>query len=325
MAPENELSIENRLAIIALRKYDLSLRETSTQEGVSLWVVQYTLKRYELTSNNNDRPCQGKRVSTEAKDKMIFTFKQEDKLCEYAVRVAKMFYEISPKELSNLAFKFATANKIVVSENWSASEQASSNWLTKSMQRHRNLSICVPEATSVAEGEKRVGGMTSAERETNITMVLAVNAKGNSVPSIFVFPRKFYREHFVQDGPVGCCGSANPSRPAFLTLMKHFMKTTNWKIQWINIAQEARTSYFLLYPTRLSSIPHIYEYNVSKNYLATVIRLKINQVSKASAHQAAKGLSSLGVSMRSVFDGGKSFPMMKVQKENLEVKPQGQN
>ncbi|KAF2890972.1 hypothetical protein ILUMI_15201 [Ignelater luminosus] len=59
------------------------------------------------------------------------------------------------------------------------------------------------------KGEKRVGEMTSVEIETNFTMVLAVNAESNLVLSMFVFPRKFYREHFVRDSPADCCRTAN--------------------------------------------------------------------------------------------------------------------
>lgn len=70
--------------------------------------------------------------------------------------------------------------------------------------------------------------MTSAERGTNDTMVFGVNAVGNSIPPMFVFPRKFYKDYFICDGPVGCCGSANPrgwiTGPTFLLFMKHFVK-----------------------------------------------------------------------------------------------------
>ncbi len=38
--------------------------------------------------------------------------------------------------------------------------------------------------------KKRVGGMTFAERGTNVTMVFGINALGNSVPPMFVFPSK---------------------------------------------------------------------------------------------------------------------------------------
>ncbi|XP_046685938.1 uncharacterized protein LOC124371633 [Homalodisca vitripennis] len=213
------------------------------------------------------------------KPRLIFSAEQEKQLSDYAVQAAKIFYGISPKEMRNIAFEFAIANKVPVPENWVANRQASNDWFTKFMQRNENVSIRVPEATSLSrstsfnkhnvdlffqnlelvlnqnkftandiwnidetgtgtvqkpvkiiaqKGEKRVGGMTSAERGTNVTMVLAVNAEGNSVPPMFVFPRKFYKDHFVRDGPVGCCGTANPSGwitgPDFLFYMKHFVK-----------------------------------------------------------------------------------------------------
>lgn len=39
-------------------------------------------------------------------------------------------------------------------------------------------------------GMKKVGQMTSAERGSLVTMALAVNAAGNSMPPFFLFPRK---------------------------------------------------------------------------------------------------------------------------------------
>ena len=63
----------------------------------------------------------------------------------------------------------------------------------------------------VAEKEvKPVGAMTSAERGALVTVCIAVNVSGNSMPPMLVFPRVHYREHFVTNGLKGCIGSANP-------------------------------------------------------------------------------------------------------------------
>ena len=54
-----------------------------------------------------------------------------------------------------------------------------------------------------------------------------MNAVGNSVPPMFIFPRVNYRDNFVNGGPVGCVGTAHPSgwmtAPGFLTFLKHFV------------------------------------------------------------------------------------------------------
>ncbi|KAB0803043.1 hypothetical protein PPYR_00013 [Photinus pyralis] len=40
-------------------------------------------------------------------------------------------------------------------------------------------------------------------------MCLVINALGNSIPPMFVFPLVRYDDHFVRDGPERCIGSAN--------------------------------------------------------------------------------------------------------------------
>jgi hypothetical protein len=74
---------------------------------------------------------------------------------------------------------------------------------------------------------KQVGAITSGERGTRVTMCLAVNAIGNTVPPMLIFPRKTFRDHFIPDGPVGCIGGATSSGwmddTHFLQFMKHFV------------------------------------------------------------------------------------------------------
>lgn len=71
-----------------------------------------------------------------------------------------------------------------------------------------------------------MGSMTSGERGTLVTLAIAVNAVGNTVPPIFIFPRKNFRDHFIRDGPPGCIGTANGSgwmqSDDFLVFIKHF-------------------------------------------------------------------------------------------------------
>lgn len=77
------------------------------------------------------------------------------------------------------------------------------------------------------KGVKQVGGITSAERGVLVTVCVAVSATGNSVPPMFVFPRKRFQDHFIRDGPPGCVGAGNNSGwmtdDEFLTFMKHYV------------------------------------------------------------------------------------------------------
>lgn len=85
-----------------------------------------------------------------------------------------------------------------------------------------------PAKIIAKKGVKQVGAVTSGERGTLVTMCLAINASGNSVPPMFIFPRKNYREYFVSDGPPGCIGTSNPSgwmtKVEFGVFVKHFTK-----------------------------------------------------------------------------------------------------
>lgn len=87
-----------------------------------------------------------------------------------------------------------------------------------------------PDKIIASKGCKQVGAATSGERGSLVTLVYAVSACGNSVPPLLIFPRKYFNDHFVADGPPGCIGSANPSgwvtSEEFLVFIKHFVKHT---------------------------------------------------------------------------------------------------
>jgi hypothetical protein len=50
-----------------------------------------------------------------------------------------------------------------------------------------------PSKIIAKKGVKQVGAITSGERGTLITLALAINATGNSLPPMLVFPRKKLR------------------------------------------------------------------------------------------------------------------------------------
>ncbi|KAF2884639.1 hypothetical protein ILUMI_21526 [Ignelater luminosus] len=68
-----------------------------------------------------------------------------------------------------------------------------------------------PDKVVARRGIWQVGALTSAERGTLVTVAFAVNALGNTIPLLFIFPRVRYHDHFVRDGLVGSIGTANPS------------------------------------------------------------------------------------------------------------------
>ncbi|XP_039763643.1 uncharacterized protein LOC120636292 [Pararge aegeria] len=68
-----------------------------------------------------------------------------------------------------------------------------------------------PKKIVAARGQKQVGAITSAERGVLVTLACAINAAGNSVPPMFVFPRIRYTDLFLRAGPSEAIGAGNSS------------------------------------------------------------------------------------------------------------------
>lgn len=78
------------------------------------------------------------------------------------------------------------------------------------------------------KGKKRVGQKTSAERGTNVTLALAVNAAGQAIHPFFIFPRKNMQNSWMAKASSGTVGVANESgwmdAKTFVKYMAHFIK-----------------------------------------------------------------------------------------------------
>lgn len=79
-----------------------------------------------------------------------------------------------------------------------------------------------------AKGCKQVGGITSGERGTNITIIGCINALGNSVPPVLIFPRVHLKNPMLNGAPPGTYGTCHPSGwstgEKFIEFMDHFIK-----------------------------------------------------------------------------------------------------
>lgn len=87
-----------------------------------------------------------------------------------------------------------------------------------------------PNRVVARKGIRQVGALTSAERGTLVTVTVAINPIGNSIPPMFIFPRLRYQDHFVRDGPIGSIGAGNASgwmqEKEFVQFLQHFQKHT---------------------------------------------------------------------------------------------------
>ena len=61
-----------------------------------------------------------------------------------------------------------------------------------------------------------------------MTVVYGVNAIGNALPPMFIFPRVKYHDHFIRDAPTSSIGGANKTgwmnKELFVDYLKHVIK-----------------------------------------------------------------------------------------------------
>ena len=90
--------------------------------------------------------------------------------------------------------------------------------------------VSAPQNVVAEKGVKQIGSITSAQRGQLVTAVYGINAAGSIVPSMIIFTRKNFRDHFIKSGPPGCIGGANSSgwinEELFLDYLKHFIRHT---------------------------------------------------------------------------------------------------
>ena len=84
-----------------------------------------------------------------------------------------------------------------------------------------------PEKVVELRGNRQIGEMTSGEKGTVVSVAVAVNAAGNSIPPFIIFPEEHFEPRFIRDGPTGCAGDANPSgwmlEETFMKYAAHFV------------------------------------------------------------------------------------------------------
>lgn len=94
-----------------------------------------------------------------------------------------------------------------------------------------NSTVHVPPKILAQKGQKQIGTLTSGERGLNITMIAAVNALGNHIPPMLIFPRVHFKDHMLKGAPPGSIGGANPSgwstETLFVDYINHFIAHTN--------------------------------------------------------------------------------------------------
>ena len=97
------------------------------------------------------------------------------------------------------------------------------------------VTVHKPPKIIAAKGAKQVGQITSGERGTLVTMCGTINAQGNHIPPLMIFPRVHFRNTMLTGAPPGSLGLANPSGwmngEIFLTWVDHFIKHSNSSLE----------------------------------------------------------------------------------------------
>ena len=91
------------------------------------------------------------------------------------------------------------------------------------------ISTVVKPGKILAEkGVKQVGRTSSSERGVMVTMCCCINAIGNSLPPVYIFPRVHFKNHMLRGAPAGSCGLARVSgwmtSDLFPEALAHFIK-----------------------------------------------------------------------------------------------------
>ncbi|XP_054261371.1 uncharacterized protein LOC128985651 [Macrosteles quadrilineatus] len=91
-----------------------------------------------------------------------------------------------------------------------------------------NSTVHNPPKIIAPKGVKQIGSMTSGERGANVTMIGCINAAGNHVPPMYIFPRVNFKQHMINGAPPGSIGGAHitgwSTEEIFVQYLDHFIK-----------------------------------------------------------------------------------------------------
>lgn len=218
--------------------------------------------------------------------KRVFTEEVENSIAEYLITASKHHHGLTTSCTRKFAYQFGMKNNIKFPNSWNQNQKAGKDWMMGFIDRHRNITVRTPEATSLGratsfnevnvskffdnldsvmsrykfepmsiynvdetalttvhkppkvlaeKGEKQVGQITSAERGTLVTMCGAVNALGNSIPPMLIFPRVHFKDAMIQGAPVGTIGACHASGwmtgDNFMLWLEHFAKHSHCSVE----------------------------------------------------------------------------------------------
>ncbi|KAJ8935831.1 hypothetical protein NQ314_012625 [Rhamnusium bicolor] len=189
--------------------------------------------------------------------KKVFNETEESELVNYIKMAAKMHYGLNLANVKKLAYEYAITNKKKYPSKWDEKKKPEGTSLARSTSFNKETvaaffkayksalakgkfepsriynvdetgitTVQQPLKILAPKGVKQIGGMTSAERGVLVTMICCINAAGNTVPPLFVFPWANFKNH-LKGAPVGAIGAANKSgwsnEDVFFKYLQHFI------------------------------------------------------------------------------------------------------
>ena len=82
--------------------------------------------------------------------RQVLTNKMEKELADYIKYCSNISYGVTSKTTSKLTYEYALMNKVNMPDSRRRDESAGKDWFTGFMERHSDLSLRSPEATSLA-------------------------------------------------------------------------------------------------------------------------------------------------------------------------------
>lgn len=129
-------------AIESVKSNEKSIRQAANYYNIPRNTLNRYIKKHSTDVNVTLEP--------NFRQRQIFTKQQEAELAIYLKDCSKRFYGLTTVEARQFAYDLAKANNIKMPDQWSANETAGRAWLQGFMKRNPQISIRVPEATSIA-------------------------------------------------------------------------------------------------------------------------------------------------------------------------------
>lgn len=120
-----------------------SIRGTAKAYGIAVMTLKRYVRKREIATDEID-------YTPNYRQSQVFSIIEEKELVDYLMMASKLYHGLTPKTVRDLAYQYASENKKNFPPKWAEHESATYDWFYGFMNRHKELSLRVPEATSLS-------------------------------------------------------------------------------------------------------------------------------------------------------------------------------